>query len=52
MLLNQKDREVPGCLVVRIPDSHCYGPGSIPGQGTEIPKATYSQKKKKNHKGN
>ena len=50
MLLNQKDREVPGCLVVRIPDSHCYGPGSIPGQGSEIPKATYSQKKKKTTK--
>lgn len=30
MLLNQKDREADGCLVVRIPDSHCYGPGSTP----------------------
>ena len=35
-----KDRinwEFPGGLVVRILGFHCHGPGSIPGQGTEIP---------------
>lgn len=47
MLLNQKDKEVHDCLVARILDSHFYGLGSIPGQGTEILKAMYSQKKKK-----
>ena len=26
------------CLVVRILGFHCRGPGSIPGQGTEIPR--------------
>ena len=31
--------EFPGGLVVRIQHFHCYGPGSIPGQGTEIPQA-------------
>ena len=31
--------EFPGGLVVRIWHFHCYGPGSIPGQGTEIPQA-------------
>ena len=29
-------KRVPGCLVVRMLDFHCHGPGSIPGQGTEI----------------
>ena len=44
-------RGFPGCLVVRIPGFHCYGPGSIPGQGTEILKALrYSQKKEKTEK--
>ena len=31
--------EFPGGLVVRIPGFHCHGPGSLPGQGTEIPQA-------------
>ena len=26
--------------MVRIPDVHCYGPGLIPGRGTEILQAT------------
>ena len=29
-------RESPGSLLVRTLDFHCHGPGSIPGQGTEI----------------
>ena len=41
--------EFPGGLVVRIPGFHCHGPGSIPGQGTEIPQPTrHSQKTKQN----
>ena len=32
--------EFPGGLVVRIPGFPCHDPGSIPGQGTEIPQAT------------
>ena len=41
-------REFPGGLVVRIPGFHCHDPGSIPGQGTEIPKAaSHGQKKKR-----
>ena len=31
----------PGGLVVRIRHFHCHGWSSIPGQGTEIPQATY-----------
>ena len=31
--------EFPGGLVVRIPSFHCCGPGSIPGEGTEISQA-------------
>ena len=44
-------REFPGGLVVRIPGFDCCGLGSIPGQGTEIPRATWygQKKKKKNH---
>ena len=29
---------------------HCRGPGSIPGQGTEIPQAVRRRKKKKKRK--
>ena len=37
--------------MVRIPGFHCCGPGSIPGQGTEIPQAMeHSQKKQTNKK--
>ena len=40
--------EFPAYLVVRIPDFHCCGPGSIPGWGTEIPQAMqHGQKRKK-----
>ena len=31
----------------RIPGFHCQGPGSIPGQGTEIPQPRGAAKKKK-----
>ena len=31
-------------------NSNAGGTGSIPGQGTKIPQATYSQKKKKKRK--
>ena len=40
----KKKREFPGGLVVRILGFHCHGPGSIPGQGTEIPQAGHGQK--------
>ena len=30
-------KEFPGGLVIRIPGFQCHGPGSIPGEGTEIP---------------
>ena len=34
--------------MVRIPGFHCCGPGSVPGQGTEIPQAVeHSQKTNK-----
>ena len=40
-------REFPGGPVMRIWCFHCWGLGSIPGQGTEIPQeARYSQKQK------
>ena len=39
--------EFPGGLVVRIPDFHCCGVGSIPGWGTEIPQAARRGQKKK-----
>ena len=39
--------EFLGGLVSRIPGSHCRGPGSIPGRGTEIPQAVQRGKKKK-----
>ena len=44
--------EFLGGLVSRIPGSHCRGPGSIPGRGTEIPQAVQrGKKKKKNYHG-
>ena len=36
-----KSWEFPGSLVVRIWHFHCHGPGSIPGQGTEIPQVEW-----------
>ena len=36
-----KHTEFPGDLVVRIPQLHCHGLGSIPGWGTEIPRAAW-----------
>lgn len=37
---NTKFREFCGGLVVRISGSHCCGPDSVPGQGTEFPQDT------------
>ena len=37
--------------MVRIPGFHCHGPGSFPGQGTEIPQATWRGQKKKGGRG-
>ena len=37
----------PGGLVLRIPGFHCYDPGSIPAQGSEIPKAVQQDQKQK-----
>ena len=34
-------KEFSGGLVVKIPGFHCHGPYSIPGQGTEFPKAAW-----------
>ena len=48
---NKKSKiwEFPGDPVVRIWHFHCRGPGSIPSQGTKIPKAAQNiQKKDKN----
>ena len=43
-------REFPGGPVVMTWCFHCRGPGSIPGQGTEIPEAAWcSQNKKYNN---
>ena len=42
--------EFPGGLVVRILGFHCHGLGSIPGQGTEIPQATWCGQKKRKKK--
>ena len=38
--------EFPGGPVVRTPSFHCCGPGSVPGQGTKILKATWCGQKK------
>ena len=46
MYIKRRSWEFPGGLVVRIPGSHCRGPDSIPGQGTEIPRASRHSKKK------
>ena len=41
-------RDFPGGPAVRVPCSHCRGPGFIPGGGTKLPQAVQcSQKKKK-----
>lgn len=42
-----RNREFTGGLVVRILGSHCYGLGSVPGQGTEIPQAAQPTPTKK-----
>ena len=45
------DQEFPGSPVVRIQCFHCWGPGSIPGQGTKILQAAQLGQKtnKQNH---
>ena len=40
-------REFPGGPVAGTPRFHCCGLGSIPGQGTKIPQATWRGQKKK-----
>ena len=40
-------RELPGGPVVRTWCFHCWGPGSIPGQGTKILQAMWHGQKKK-----
>ena len=40
--------EIPGGLVVRIPHFHCHGPGSVPGQGTEMRGQKKKEKKETN----
>ena len=45
---NRGRREFPGGPVVRTQCFHCRGPGSIPGQGTKIPKAVLQGQKNKN----
>ena len=35
----KKPREFPGGPVVKIQHFQCWGPGLIPGQGTNIPQA-------------
>ena len=47
----KENRDFPGGLVVRILGFHCYGPVSVPGQGTELLQATWcSQKEKEREK--
>ena len=41
-----KKWEFPGGPVVRTRHFHCWGPGSIPGQETEIPQASQCRQKK------
>ena len=43
-------RDLPDCSVVKMPPSNAGGAGSIPGQGTNIPHASSSQKFKKKKK--
>ena len=38
--------EFPSSLMVRILGFHCWGPGSIPGQGIEIPQLHSKTRKK------
>ena len=40
--------EFPGGPAVRSWRFHCRDPGSIPGQGTKIPQATWHGQKKRN----
>ena len=40
--LKDNIRDFPGSPVVRTRRFHCRGPGSIPGQGTNIPQAKQS----------
>lgn len=42
-MLKMQSREFPGGLVVRTPGFH-HGLGSISGQGTEMPQATWQKK--------
>ena len=44
--------EFPGSPMVRTRRFHCRGPGSIPGQGTEILQAARRSKKKRKEKEN
>ena len=44
--LKRKERRFSGGLMVRILGFHCWGPGSVPGWGTEIPQAGCVAKKK------
>ena len=39
--------EFPGCPMVRTLHCHCWGPGSIPGQGTKIPQECSAAKIRK-----
>ena len=42
--------EFPGGPVVRTLCFHCWGPGSIPGQGTKIPQNVQRNQKRKKKK--
>ena len=46
-MIKSYDKEFPGGPVVRIWHFHCWGPGSIPGQGTKISQATRHGQKNK-----
>ena len=50
--IKRYSRECPDSLVVRMLGFHCLGLSSIPGWGTEIPKARGSQKKKERERFN
>ena len=49
-LKNVDSGEFLGGLVVRILGFHCRDPGSVPGQGTEIPQAAKCGQKKRKKK--
>jgi len=42
-------REFPCDLIIRVPDFHCHGPGSIAGQGTKILQAMRLSHRKRRH---